>query len=200
MAVFISLHLFNHLASISSAGDHIRIMDMLRVVYRSRVGETILLAACGVQIVSGIRLLVNKRKQLTDAFDRLQLWTGFYLAFFLIVHLSAVMAGRYLWHVDTNLYFGASGLNSYPAKLFFIPYYGSAVLAVFGHIAAVHFRKMKRTVLGVSVRRQAVLILLAGVVTTVVIFYGLTNGFTRLEAPTTHIPAGKQASTLLIGR
>jgi len=93
------------------------------------------------------------------------------------------MIGRFVLDLDTNFYFGVAGLNTFPLNLFFIPYYGFAVIAFFGHISAIHYHKMKVEILGLSVGQQSKYILIIGIVTAAIILYGLTNGFTGVEIP-----------------
>ncbi len=183
ISLFIGLHLFNHFISIFGIEQHISLMDNLRLVYRNLLVESILLLAVATQIFSGIKLFLSKRKQAGIFFEKLQLWTGLYLAFFLIIHVSAIMAGRFVLHLDTNIYFGVAGLNTFPFNLFFVPYYSLAILSFFGHIAAIHAQKMKTTILGISIHQQSRIILLLGTTLTLIILYGLTNGFTGIEIP-----------------
>ena len=143
ISIFIALHLFNHLYSLFGANAHIELMNDLRVVYRNIIAETILLLAVAIQIVSGIKLFLKKRKEESDFFGKLQIWTGLYMGIFLLIHLSAVLSGRMILNLDTNFYFGVAGLNTFPLNLFFIPYYGLAIIYFFGHISVVHSRKMK---------------------------------------------------------
>jgi len=183
ITIFIGFHLFNHIVSVFGAAYHIDIMDKLRIFYRHPVLEFILLAAVFLQIISGVRLFFSKRKMVNSFFEKLQIWTGLYLAFFLLMHVGAVMMGRFVLALDTNFYFGVAGLNTFPFYLFFVPYYGLAILSFFGHVAAIHSQKMKQTILGITVEQQARFILLKGVIVTLIIFYGLTNGFAGLEIP-----------------
>lgn len=183
ITLFIGLHLFNHLMSVFGAVAHIEWMDFFRKFYRHSIVEGLLLLAIVVQIVSGLQLFFRKRKVVQDFYEKLQIWTGLYLAFFLVIHLSAVMAGRWILMLDTNLYFGAAGLNTFPLNLFFVPYYALAILSFFGHIAAIHAQKMKMELLGIGVKQQSTMILIVGVIVTLIIFYGLTNGFSGLEIP-----------------
>jgi len=118
-------------------------MNDLRVVYRNIIAETILLFAVVIQFFSGIKLFLTKRKTVTNFYDKLQIWTGLYIAFFLLIHLSAVLSGKLILNLDTNFYFGVAGLNIFPLNLFFIPYYGLAIISFFGHISAVHKKKRK---------------------------------------------------------
>lgn len=183
LTIFVGAHLFNHFMSLLGALAHIKCMETLRVIYRNPVVEVILLMAVLVQIISGLKLFFIKRKTANSFFERLHVWSGAYLAFFLIIHLSAVMTGRLILGVDTNIYFGAEGLNVFPLYFFFVPYYGFSILAFFGHIAAIHHQKMKHVVLGFSVEKQSKLILIFGIITVFAIFYGLTDGFTGLQMP-----------------
>lgn len=183
ITVFVGLHLFNHIWSILGADKHIQMMNALRLFYRNIFVETILLSAVLVQIISGLRLFKTNRKIVTANFEKLHIWTGLYLAIFFIIHLSAVLGGRLFLHLDTNFYFGVAGLNSFPFNLFFIPYYGLAILSFFGHIASIHSRKMQQTIFGLTPNRQSTAILILGFFFTIVIFYGLTNHFNGVIIP-----------------
>ncbi len=102
---------------------------------------------------------------------------------FFVIHLSAVFAGRLYLHLDTNFYFGVARLNSFPLNLFFIPYYGLAIISFFGHLSAVHNGKMKQMVFGLTPNKQAKIILVLGMTLTLIIFYGLTNKFNGVTIP-----------------
>lgn len=183
ITIFVVLHLFNHVVSIFGAQDHIETMNTLRIFYRNIFVETILSAAVLLQIISGLKLFRTNRKLVSSKFDQLQLWSGLYLSVFFIIHLCAVLSGRLFLKLDTNFYFGVAGLNSFPFNLFFIPYYGLAILSFFGHIASIHNKKMKRTILGLSPKKQSTAILIFGFILTIVIFYGLTNHFNGVTIP-----------------
>jgi hypothetical protein len=183
ITIFIGLHLFNHICSIFGAGKHIEIMNFLRQFYRNIFVETILLLAVLVQIISGLKLFKTNRKIASTIFDKLHIWTGLYLAFFFVIHLSAVLVGRLFLHLDTNFYFGVAGLNSFPFNLFFIPYYGLAILSFFGHIASIHNKKVKTSILNLTPLQQAKAIFIFGLILTITIFYGLTNHFNGVTIP-----------------
>lgn len=183
ITIFIGFHLFNHFISVFGIEKHLELMDSFRVIYRNPIVESVLLIAVGLQIFSGLKLFFSKRKTANNFYEKLQIWTGLYLAFFLVIHVGAVMIGRLVLNLDTNFYFGVAGLNTFPFNIFFIPYYAFAILAFFGHIAAIHASKMKHQILGISVPQQSMFILIIGVVVTLVIFYGLTDGFTGVEIP-----------------
>jgi len=183
ISIFVGFHLFNHLYSLLGPEAHIELMDKFRMVYRNRIAESILLLPVVIQIISGINLFFKKRKAVSTFFEKLQLWSGLYLAFFLLIHLSAVFVGRVFLKLDTNFYFGVAGLNTFPLNLFFIPYYGLAIISFFGHISAVHSKKMKSSIAGLKPSAQSYLILILGIVLAIVILYGSTNGFQGVEIP-----------------
>lgn len=183
LAVFVGLHLANHTWSLIGIDEHIEVMKTLRSLYRNIVAETVLLMAVFVQIASGLRLFWKGRTMAGSGFDRLHRWTGLYLAIFLVIHVSSVLIGRLVLHLDTNFYYGVAGLNTFPLSLFFIPYYGLAVISFFGHVASIHNQKMKQTILGWTPKRQAKAILVFGFLLTVITFYGLTNHFQGVTVP-----------------
>ncbi len=183
ITLFIVLHLFNHAYGLLGPAHHISMMDSLRLIYRNPVSELILLIAVFTQIYSGIKLVIPRRKAKLPFFGRLQVWSGLYLAFFLLMHVSAVFGARFILQLDTNIYFGAIGILTFPFNLFFIPYYTLAIMAFFGHIAAIHQQKMKRQFLGRTPSQQAYIILFIGLVITFITFYGITNGLQGFSFP-----------------
>jgi hypothetical protein len=183
LALFIGIHLFNHFISIFGIQRHIELMDSLRKIYRHPIIEIVLLVAVVVQILSGFRLVRRNNSRNAAFFDKLHLYSGLYLAIFLVIHVSAVLVGRFYLKLDTNFYFGAAGINSFPVNLFFIPYYALAILSFFGHLAAVHSKKMNQPILRLSPIQQAWGILILGAALTLILFYGLTNQFSGIELP-----------------
>ncbi len=183
IAIFTGLHLFNHFISIYGADRHIAVMDNLRLFYRNIFFETILLLAVLIQIISRLKLFIIKRKVAKTFFDKLQIWTGLYLALFFVIHISSVLVGRLYLHLDTNFYFGVAGLNTYPFYIFFVPYYGLSIISFFGNLSAIHNSKMKQIILGLTPNKQAIIIFVFGFALTLVIFYGLTNHFKGVTIP-----------------
>lgn len=183
LGTFILMHLLNHLVALVSIEEHLSSMETLRKAYRQPLIEMLLLLSVGIQIWTGLGLLFGKRGSTNSFYDTLQRWSGAYLGFFLLFHLAAVFTGRLLLEVDTNVYFGAAGLNTFPYYFFFVPYYGLAIMAIFGHGAAIHRRKMRRKVLRLTVPQQTQIILFVGLIITVVTLYGLTNSFIGMDIP-----------------
>jgi hypothetical protein len=183
ITIFVGLHLFNHTWSVLGAERHIEMMSTLRIFYRNIFIETVLLIAVLVQIISGLKLFKTSSKLAITNFDRIHIWSGLYLAIFFVIHVSAVLTGRLFLYLDTNFYFGVAGLNSFPTNLFFIPYYALAIISFFGHISAIHSKKMQLNIFGLTPNGQSKFILTFGIGLTIVIFYGLTNHFKGVAIP-----------------
>jgi succinate dehydrogenase/fumarate reductase cytochrome b subunit len=173
LSVFIAFHLANQLTALAGPEQHIALMKAFRKVYRHPVMETILMTAVFFQVITGFRLLFNKRRK-TKA-EKVQLYSGLYLSFFLLVHLTAVLYGRYL-QLDTNFYYAGVGLNYFPATFFFIPYYFLAVAAISLHIAALHF-------LRTGSLRGAYVIGIVGILAAAAIIIGFTSAFHWRSVP-----------------
>lgn len=129
-------HVFSHLFALVSAERHIEVMTAMRQLYRQPLLEGVLLAAVLVQIVTGTLQLWQGRGQRVALFTRLQRWAGLILAIFLAQHVSAVLLGRLVQGVDTNLYFAAAVVLKLPHAFYFAPYYLAGVLALFVHLGA----------------------------------------------------------------
>ncbi|GAA3769471.1 hypothetical protein [Flavobacterium ginsengiterrae] len=183
ITIFIVLHLFNHICSLFGEDLHISVMESLRIFYRNIFIETIVISAVFIQIISGLTLFKKKRKGVISGFEKIHIWSGLYLALFLIIHLSAILSGRFILHLNTNFYFGTAGLNTFPFNIFFIPYYGLAIISFFGHIAGVHYKKMKRKILHLTPNQQSKIILFCGLSFTLLIILGLTNYFHGVRIP-----------------
>lgn len=177
LSIFIAFHLLNHLFALSGPEKHIYIMEQFRLVYRHPVVETLLLLVVFFQIGTGLRL-VYKREAKIPA-EKIQVYSGLYLSFFLIAHVGAVLSARYVENLDTNFYFAAAGLNYYPATFIFIPYYFLAVASISLHVAAIHYLKTKSV-------KMAYSIAIIGIATSAVIILAFTNNFQWLDMPTAY--------------
>eukprot|EP01132_Coremiostelium_polycephalum_P005119 gene5119-6372_t len=177
LAVFIGFHLFNQLYSIYGPAAHIELMTSLRKVYRNPIIETVLLLSVVTQVVSGIRLAYYKR-YLNTTVKKVQVYSGLYLAFFLIVHVAAVLAGRYALHLDTNFYFAATAINYVPK--IFIPYYFTAVVCVALHFASMNYLKLRSKLVAYT-------IVFSGLVMAYYIISGYTDNFKWRQVPTQYL-------------
>lgn len=137
LSLFVSLHLLNHLAAVHSIDLHIEIMNALRCVYQHPLIEPILLFAVLIQIISGIQLVRNRGWKQSEWYNKLHIYSGIYLGFFLLMHTSATLVGRFILLVDTNFYYGAMVVNAKPYLFFYIPYYFLGALSFFVHIACI---------------------------------------------------------------
>jgi hypothetical protein len=135
LAVFLVVHVANHLAALAGVDAHVRFMDAARRVYRQPVVEAVLLACVVLQAASGLRMLWTGRQRRRGVLAWLQAGSGAYVALFLAIHVAAVLAGR-AGGLDTNFFFAAAGLHVWPFVLFLVPYYFLAVAALFVHVGA----------------------------------------------------------------
>jgi succinate dehydrogenase/fumarate reductase cytochrome b subunit len=116
-------------------------------------------------------------------FDRLQALSGAYLAFFLLVHVVSVLSGRAMLGLDTNFYFAAAGLHVRPYPLFFAPYYGLAVAALFTHLACALRRRLPAAMPLASRDRLAWAGIAAGAMLAVLIVAAFSGIFYPVELP-----------------
>jgi succinate dehydrogenase/fumarate reductase cytochrome b subunit len=182
IAVFLCLHIANHLAGLAGAATHIAFMEAARSVYRLRLVELALLSCIAFQLVSGLTLVIRSWKQRHGLIPWLQAISGAYLAFFLVVHVGAVLFGRGVLNLDTNFYFAAAGFHVAPFQYFFAPYYFLGVAALFMHVAcAAYWRSRSRP-------RVARILIFAipsaiGVVVSLLIALALAGALFPVEVP-----------------
>jgi succinate dehydrogenase/fumarate reductase cytochrome b subunit len=182
LAVFIAMHLTNHLCALFSIEQHLAIMDMLRLVYRNPLGEVILLGAVLVQVPSGILLVKRKGWRGLPLAEWAQVASGGYLAFFLVAHVFAVMMGRYFFHLDTNFYYASAVLFS-PLWLYYVVYYGLSVIAVFTHIGSIHYQKMLLRTSSERAQIQAMMIVGVGLTVAVLILLAFSGVLYEIKLP-----------------
>jgi succinate dehydrogenase/fumarate reductase cytochrome b subunit len=145
LAAYALPHLVNHLLALGGIERHIAFMHAVRQVVRLPGVEALLLASVACQAVSGLALLVRRRQLPGGLAARAQAWSGAGLAFFLCVHVGAVLNARLALGLDTNFHFAAAGLQTVPFTLFFIPYYTMALIALAVHVACALRRFLPRT-------------------------------------------------------
>ena len=132
LALFLAVHVANHLAALAGVDAHVRFMERARLVYRQPGVESLLLLCALVQAASGLALAWAGRRR-RGVLARAQVASGACLALFLAIHVAAVLTGR-ASGLDTNFYFAAAGLHVWPFVLFFGPYYFLAVAALCVHV------------------------------------------------------------------
>ncbi|WP_341503943.1 hypothetical protein [Gallaecimonas sp. GXIMD4217] len=183
LASYVLVHLLNHLLALTGIEAHLAFMDGYRAIYRFQAIEPLLLGLVGFQAGSGLYFIYKRRGQRRGFFERAQALSGAYLAFFLLVHVTAVLYGRLGLGLDTNFYYAAAGLNIQPYTAFFLPYYFLAVLALFTHIGcALHWLLRKRLSL-VSRHALGYGALALGVLVATVILSTFMGAFYPVDIP-----------------
>ena len=179
LAVFLILHLGNHIAGLWGQEAHIAYMATARRVYRAALVEPVLLALVGWQAVSGLTLVLRGWRTRRGRVAWLQAVSGLYLAVFLLNHVGAVLVGRFMLHLDTDVRFAAAGFHVPGWPLFFGPYYALAVTALGAHLGCAGYWMLgarhpqgRKTVLGLGIALGAALGLsitasMAGLITPV---------------------------------
>lgn len=187
LGAFLTLHLFNHLLAIGSLEAHIHFMEAFRAVYRNRAVEIILLLCVASQVASGLTFVRRRWRDRHQGLDLLQLGSGLYLAFFLLVHVGAVLAGRMKFGLDTNFYYAAAGMHVLPYRYFFMPYYFFAVLAITVHLArALHW--LARDRLGAGAMRVATtLLMVSGFTAATLIVAALSGALYEVTVPAKYL-------------
>lgn len=139
LLVFLIAHLWNHATALWSTALHQRTMKMLEHLYRARVVEPLLVLGMLLLVVTGLRLAWRHTARRSDGYRCLQTLTGFYLAAFILSHLTAILVlARWQRHVDTGNWVYESAApdgflrNVWNTRL--LPHYSLAVWAVLTHV------------------------------------------------------------------
>jgi len=139
IAIFLGWHLINHMTAAWSLEENKRIMDLLRVWYRSDIVQPILVALFAFQLLSGLRLLWAAIARKADIYSSIQTATAAYLAVYITSHLIAVfILGRMFLAIDTTFKWASGapvGLLHDPWNVRLIPHYSLAPLFVISHLA-----------------------------------------------------------------
>lgn len=133
LGIFLLAHLAYVFAALAGFAGQRQMLDALRAVYRFPPAEALLLACALVQVVSGTRLVLRGWGKWRSRAQRARSLSGAYLAFFLLVHIGAVMVARGMFGIDTDIDFATAGLQAMPDALFFVPYYLLAVASLAVH-------------------------------------------------------------------
>ena len=133
LAIFLLAHMGYVLAALAGHPAQRELLEALRAVYRFPPAEALLLACVLVQMASGMRMVLHGWRRCRGLAQRARFASGAYLAFFLLVHVGAVMAARGLFGIDTDIDFAMAGVYALPDALFFAPYYLLAVASLLLH-------------------------------------------------------------------
>ena len=193
VGLYALVHLANHLVALRGIASHIAFMQAVRQVTRVPAVEALLLAAVAFQAGSGVLMVLRRRRQRParpqrrPLFEWLQEASGLYLAFFLLVHVVSVLAGRAVLGLDTNFYFAAAGLQARPYPLFFVPYYGLAVAALFIHLACLLRRRLPAATPLATRDRAAWAGIAAGAVLAALIVASFSGVFYPIDLPAAYL-------------
>lgn len=139
LLTFLIAHLGDHTSALWSTTLHQRTMKMLERLYRARLVEPLLLLGMLLLVATGLGLAWRHTALRSDGYRRLQTLTGFYLAAFILSHLTAIIVlARWQRHVDTGTWAYESAAPSgflgdvWNTRL--LPHYSLAVWAVLTHV------------------------------------------------------------------
>ncbi len=139
LIAFVVLHLAVNLTALRDLASYNQAAGWFRVIWRTPIGEPILIALLAIQMATGLALAVDVSGGRSTFEHLCQITAGLFIAVFLTSHTFAVaVLGRALLDRGPAFTFasaGAAGLfGSAPAATLF-PYYGLAVVAVLVHLA-----------------------------------------------------------------
>lgn len=135
---YVAFHLANHLFALAGQDAHAAVMDMGRKVYRSPVGEPILVAAMLFQTISGLVLAWRWSSRKLDFYKTFQVASGVFLSIYILGHMNAVFVlARAYFGIPTGWDFATGAPNGlihdwWSARL--IVHYALAVFLVIGHL------------------------------------------------------------------
>lgn len=184
IAVFVFAHLLNHSMAWFGIETHREIMEALRKIYRQPVIEALLVVCFGFQVYSGLRQVKNLKKKDSLAInDRLQIYSGVVVAFFIVQHIPAVLFQRIYFQLDTDFYFAARVVLEAPFQFYFVPYYFLGIMAFGIHVAVTHRKKMTESGKQKQANFQAIIIILLFFTLTGIIFYVFMGGRFPIAIP-----------------
>ena len=185
LGAFLAVHLANHAAGLASQSAHMEFMQAVRPLYRNAVVEPLLLGLLGFQVISGSAMVIRGWSARRGKVAWLQAVSGIYLALFVVLHTSAVLAGRGQLHLDTDFRFAAAGFHVPGWAWYFWPYYSLAVLAVFAHVgSAFYWRYRDRNRSGARLMLSGMA--LTGAVLGLLIAFALSGNLYPVEIPASY--------------
>lgn len=183
LVTFLILHLGTHITALRGVETHLKTLKSIQGLYRNPVVEPILILTILLQIGLGIKLVIGRIREPQKGFwGWAQILSGFYLAFFFMLHTSAALTTRYLAGLETNYYWAAGTLNIDPLPYFFVPYYFLGVLSVFVHLGAAIYFTRKGTGIKLPVG-----IMLIGALVGAIIILSFSGAFYEIKLPSEYI-------------
>jgi hypothetical protein len=140
IAVFLGVHIANHLAGLLGPEAHASFMKAVRHLYRAPLVEPALVGLFLFQVWSGIRLATGHLSRAMDRFRALQVASGIYLAFYLLGHMNSVFVyARLALRIETDWGFATgepAGLVADAWNIRLVPHYALGVFFVLAHLAS----------------------------------------------------------------
>jgi hypothetical protein len=140
LSLYVLFHITNHLFGLIGPDAHAAIMRIGRLVYRSSVGEPLLVAAMLFQIGTGLYLAWHWSAAPQGFHRTFQVASGAYLSLFILGHMNSVFvyARSFLGiPTDWNFAIGApTGLIHDAWNIRLLPHYALGVFFVLSHIAS----------------------------------------------------------------
>ncbi len=176
LLLFVLPHIINHLAGFWSSVAHIKLMKAVRYVYRDDIGQPVLLAFIGFQILSGTALLRRRLTMPSDFLGTLQTMCGAYIGVYFLAHMTAVFAARYAG-TDTNWNWLTNNDTSMLASLSslrLIAHYWVGPIAIATHLGCgLRMVLLQREVSPLIADRVVRVLVSVGVVTSSIILVAL---------------------------
>jgi hypothetical protein len=140
LVLYVLFHVTNHLFGLVGSDAHAAVMKIGRVVYRSRLGEPLLVAAMLFQVGTGL-YLAWRWSAAPQGFHRtFQVASGAYLSLYIVGHMNSVFVyARSFLGIPTGWDFaiGApTGLIHDAWNIRLLPHYALGVFFVLSHIAS----------------------------------------------------------------
>ena len=140
IAIFLAMHLANHLTFILGPDTYRAVMRTMRHVYRQEFVQPVLVALFLFQVGSGVYLATHSDVRPMDRFRTFQIASGIFLAAYVLGHMNSVFVfARLYLGIDSDWAFATgspSGLIKDAWNIRLVPHYGLAVFFVLSHLAA----------------------------------------------------------------
>jgi hypothetical protein len=140
LSLYVAFHLANHLFGLIGPDAHADLMKVGRVLYRSEVGEPLLVAAMVFQIGTGLFLAWRWSAAPQDFHRTFQVGSGAYLSLYILGHMNSVFiyARSFLGiPTDWNFAIGApTGLIHDAWNIRLLPHYALGVFFVLSHLTS----------------------------------------------------------------
>lgn len=140
IAMFLAVHLANHLTFILGPDIYRAVMRAMRHIYRQEFVQPVLALLFLFQVGSGVYLATHFDVRPMDRFRTFQIASGIFLAAYVLGHMDSVFVfARLYLRIDTGWAFATgapSGLVKDAWNIRLVPHYGLAAFFVLSHLAA----------------------------------------------------------------